>query len=170
MIFLGIDPGLSGAIALWQPANDLFQYDQLFVHDMPTLKLKAGSDKRTLDVVQLARTLDDLCKQRVTLALIEQAGPRPRDGTRQAFGAGANWGTAYGALVAQYVPTEIVPPQTWKRAMGCTAAKDTSLARIKQLQPKFAELFARKMDEGRAEAALIALYAERRFRSQAVTP
>lgn len=165
MIFIGIDPGLSGALARWNTETHV-----LDVRDMPTLRLNPKSAKRTLDAIQLARIADDLCKVAPTLALIEQAGPRPHDGTRQAFGAGANWGTAYGALVAQYVPIELVAPSRWKPQMGCTAAKDSSLARIKQLLPQHADLFARKKDEGRAEAALIALYAERRFRSRAMTP
>lgn len=165
MIFLGIDPGLSGAIARWDSEARV-----LDVRDMPTLRLTPKSGKRTLDAIQLARIADELCAGPITLALIEQAGPRPHDGTRQAFGAGANWGTAYGAVVAQYVPVEIVAPSRWKPQMGCTAAKDVSLARIKQLLPQFADLFARKKDEGRAEAALIALYAERRFSSRALTP
>lgn len=165
MIFLGIDPGVSGAIARWEPETKA-----LIVHDMPTLKLKPGSDKRTLDALQLARILDELCKDGVTLALIEQAGPRKNDGVIQAFGAGANWGTAYGALVAQYVPTERANPAHWKRTMQVTAAKDSSLARIKQMLPQHAAFFARKKDEGRAEAALIALYAEKRFLHRAVTP
>jgi hypothetical protein len=55
MIFLGIDPGLSGALARWEPATQT-----LVIHDMPTLRVKPGSAKRTIDVVQLARISDDL--------------------------------------------------------------------------------------------------------------
>jgi crossover junction endodeoxyribonuclease RuvC len=87
-----------------------------------------------------------------------------------AFQAGCNWGIAYGVTAAQYVPLEMVAPAHWKRDMRVSAAKDSSLARIKQILPQHAGFFARQKDEGRAEAALIALYAERRFRSRAVTP
>ena len=165
MIFLGIDPGLSGAVALWTPERKA-----LDVFDMPTLKLKPNSDKRTLDVIELARLLDGVCKWSVTLAVIEQAGPRPNDGIRAAFGAGANWGSTYGALAAQFVPIDIIAPHVWKTAMRVTAAKDSSLDMVKKTLPQHAHFFARKKDEGRAEATLIALYAERRFRNRAVTP
>lgn len=165
MIFLGCDPGLSGAVALWEP-----DAKALHVHDMPTLRIKPGSDKRTLDAVQLARIVDDLCTRGVTLALIEQAGARPNEGLGSAHANGRNWGAAYGVIVAQYVPTEIVTPAAWKRAMGCPAAKDGAIARVKQLLPQYADLFALKKHDGRAEASLIALYAERRFRERAVSP
>lgn len=167
MIFLGCDPGLSGAVAFYCP--DLAT---LAIHDMPTLRVKAGSNKRSLDAVELARFLDVECVNRphIKLALIEQAGSRPGEGTASAHTNGRNWGIAYGVLCAQFVPVEIVPPAVWKRAMKCPAAKDGARARAKQLLPRYAELFARVKDDGRAEAALIAMYAAQRFREREMTP
>lgn len=171
-MFCGVDPGLSGAIAIWRPGPDILE-----IHDMPTLRLKPGSAKRTLDAVELARVIDNAISGLKTFALIELAGTRPNEGLSAAHTNGRNWGTAYGILVAQMITVEIVPPATWKRVMGCTAAKDSSLARAKQMMPGHAEHFAlRKQDnaqqraEGRAEAALIARYAERRFRQREMTP
>lgn len=165
MIFLGIDPGLSGALALWEP-----EAKALSIRDMPTLRAKPGSNKRTLDAVQLARIADDLCARGVTLAIIEQASARPKEGVASAHKNGANWGMAYMAIAAQFVPLEIIQPAYWKRAMSCPAAKDGARARASQLLPQFAGQWERAKDDGRAEAALIALYAEKRFLHRAVSP
>jgi crossover junction endodeoxyribonuclease RuvC len=168
MIFLGIDPGLSGALALWEP-----EAKALTVRDMPTLRAKPGSAKRTLDAVQLARIADDLCAGGVTLAVIEQGGLGGRADKRSAataFTGGVSWGIAYGIVAAQFVPLEIVAPAHWKRAMSCPAAKDGARARASQLLPQFAGQWERVKDDGRAEAALLALYAEKRFRQREITP
>lgn len=159
MIFLGCDPGLSGAVAEWWPEQRVLQ-----VHDMPTLRVKAGSNKRTLDAYELARIVDGLAQSQARhhfrLAVIEQAGARPGEGTASAHTNGRNWGVAYGVLCAQFIPVEIVAPHVWKRGMCCPKAKDGARARAKQLLPQHAHLFARVKDDGRAEAALLALYAE----------
>lgn len=167
MIFLGIDPGLSGAIAVWQPSHS-----RLTIHDMPTLRVKAGSNKRTLDAIDLARTIDLYANLGgpVGLALIEQAGARPKEGLASAHANGRNWGIAYGILCAQFWRVETVAPQTWKRDMACPKAKDGAIARAKQLLPQHAHYFTLKKHDGRAEAALLALYAERRFRERGVSP
>jgi crossover junction endodeoxyribonuclease RuvC len=165
MIFLGCDPGLSGAIALWRPGPDILE-----IHDMPTLRVKPGSNKRTLDAVELARLIDKAISGLKTFAIIEQAGSRPGEGTASAHANGRHWGIAYGILCAQFIQVETVQPAMWKRRMSCPAAKDGALARAKQLLPTHAEYFTLKKHDGRAEAALIALYAERRFRQREVSP
>jgi crossover junction endodeoxyribonuclease RuvC len=165
MIFLGIDPGLSGAVAFWAPETRALR-----VFDMPTLRITPGSTKRTLDALQLAQTMDAECEQRVTLALIEHAQPRPGEGTTQSHANGRNWGIAYGIAAAQFVPLEVTYPHVWKRAMQCPKAKDAARARASQLLPEHAHLWPLVKHDGRAEAALIAMFAERRFRSRAVTP
>lgn len=165
MIFLGCDPGLSGAVALWKPEPNALAFI-----DMPTLRLKPGSNKRTLDALELARALDErldlsLDKQ-VGCVVIEQAGSRPGEGTASAHANGRNWGVAYGILCSHFLPIEIVAPHVWKRGMNCPKAKDGARARASQLLPGHAGKWARVKDDGRAEAALLALYAELRFKQR----
>lgn len=165
MMFLGCDPGLSGAFALWRPSVDILE-----IHDMPTLRVKPGSNKRTLDAIELARLIDKAIAGLKTFAIIEQAGSRPGEGTASAHANGRNWGVAYGILCAQFIQVEIAPPAVWKRAMACPKAKDGALARAKQLLPTHAHYFALKKHDGRAEAALLAMYAAQRFREREVSP
>ena len=63
-----------------------------------------------------------------------------------------------GVCSALRIPVSLVTPSKWKRDMGLTADKDQARARAAQLWPGAAKQFARKKDDGRAEAALIALW------------
>lgn len=164
--FIGVDPGLSGAIACWRPVDRW-----LVVIDMPTLAIsKNAKVKRSVDAIQLAHQLRDMVETaeddvgRIHLALIEQSGARPNEGLGSAHANGRNWGVAYGVLCAQMVPADIVTPQSWKRDMGCPRDKDGARARASALLPQFAEYWKLAKHDGRAEAALIALYAEIKWR------
>jgi len=58
----------------------------------------------------------------------------------------------------------LVAPATWKRALGgIPAEKDAARARASQLMPSASGYWARKKDDGRAEAALIAFWGCRRW-------
>ena len=50
---------------------------------------------------------------------------------------------------------ETVSPSTWKAAMGLTSDKDKARERASFLIPTHKHLFARKKDDGMAEAALL---------------
>lgn len=163
--YIGIDPGVNGAIALWVPARS-----RLVIEDMPTLAIeRAGSKKKTIDVVRLAHAIRLMCASLtdpIGLALCEMVSTRPGQGIGTAVSTGWNGGVAYGALVAQLVPARIVAPAKWKREMRVTSDKDHARLVASQIMPTFAPQWARVKDDGRAEAALIARYAERVHRSE----
>jgi len=56
-------------------------------------------------------------------------------------------------------PTHLVTPQIWKKSMGLTADKRTSLKMARELWPNAP--LNRQKDNGRAEALLIAEWARR---------
>lgn len=158
MIWLGIDPGLDGAIAV------LRQDGTLAVHDVPTLKAGTGN-KRIIDAVRLAHILEAIMREgRPSLALMERVASSPQMGVASAFAFGQCTGVLIGALTAQMVPLEFVTPPAWKRAVGIPAGsdKDRSRYRASELYPREAHLWARKRDDGRAEAVLIATVARSR--------
>lgn len=162
MILLGIDPGLSGAIAEWRPATG-----ELVVHDMPTFQLtRGGKSKREIDLYALARIVDNLSA--ANLAVVELVGSMPGQGASSTFAFGKAAGIALMACAANFIPIEQVAPRTWKRAMLVADGKDGSRARASALLPKHAHLWQRVKDDGRAEAALMALHAERLFRQREV--
>lgn len=149
---LGIDPGLSGAIALFTPATGA-----LAVFDTPTLTLfRNGKAKRDPDAVELARLID--AAGHIDHAYVEAVGAMPGQGVSSVFAFGKVFGLALGILAANFIPHTLVTPLRWKRALSVPAEKDGARARASQLMPAHAGLWCRAKDDGRAEAALIAYY------------
>lgn len=154
MIVVGVDPGLSGAVALYATGGSL-----LWVNDMPTFSLsRSGKSKREIDTAALARMIGH---QEVAHAFIEQAGSRPGQNVSGVFASGKNYGIVIGILAALHVPTTFVHPRVWKKGLGVPADKDGARSRASQLLPAHAALWARVKDDGRAEASLIALFGAR---------
>lgn len=158
MIIIGIDPGLHGAIAVLQDGS-------LRIHDIPTLDIGVGRTaggvkkaKLVIDEVALANLFDDIAKIGPTAVWMEQVGVRPGEGAVGAFSFGRTYGLLRGMAAAHFMPTHDVTPQVWKKAMGVRGDKDQSRLRASALRPLDARLWPLKKHDGRAEAALIALY------------
>lgn len=149
MMVLGVDPGLTGAVAFFDPDNGL-----LMVLDMPTVEvIRNGKKKNEVSPQMLAAIIR---KHAVDRAMIERVGAMPGQGVTSVFSFGRSVGVVEGVLAALEIPTTIVPPQTWQKAVNLRGGKDGSRARAAELFPRDAGLFARKKDDGRADAALIA--------------
>jgi crossover junction endodeoxyribonuclease RuvC len=151
MRVLGIDPGANGALAVVQGGRlvDLV--------DMPTLATKRGSrEVREVNAALLGSALRKLLP--IDAAYIEQVGAMPGQGVSSMFAFGRAVGVVEGVLGALAVPTTRVPPQTWQRSMRVRGGKDGARERAMQTYPANVDAFARKKDDGRADAALIAGY------------
>jgi crossover junction endodeoxyribonuclease RuvC len=150
----GIDPGLSGAVALYQPGANTAPT----ILDMPTYEITTnGKKRRQLNIYELARWLD-LNAPTIKEAVIEDPRSMPTDGGVQAFKFGFNCGAVQGVVAANFIPTKLVAPNAWKRAMGLTSDKDASRRLASQMLPQHAGLWARVKDDGRAEALLLAIW------------
>jgi crossover junction endodeoxyribonuclease RuvC len=150
MMILGIDPGLSGGLALVEHGARLLLVD---VIDVPTSGEKA---KRRVDI---AATLRFMQKVKIDHAVIERAQAMPDQGASSGF----NYGRAVGALEAcvqgMQIPLTIIEASAWKKAHGLIGRdKEDSRQRALQLFPSSAAKLARKLDHNRAESALIAWY------------
>lgn len=157
MKIIGIDPGATGAVAIL----DLVSQD-LVVIDMPIAKIKRGP--RTVNQVD-AVCLANLLRPHVEegdIAIIEKVHSMPGQGVVSTFSFGRAAGILEGVLAALGVPFSLIPPATWTKAMRLYGGKDGSRARAQELFPEKAHLFARKKDDGRADATLIACYAAER--------
>lgn len=155
-LFVGIDPGLSGAVGA-------IIGDRAFVWDFPTYKTKIGKSLRTrIDEDQLQALAFRVARLGPVVAMIERVqGMRDDDGSRHtAYTFGEVTGQIRQSFVAAKVPRASVPPATWKLRLGLRGQpKDASRALACRLFPSSAHLFARRKDDGRAEAVLIAHYA-----------
>jgi len=147
LVIVGIDPGLTGAIAIINAATGAL----IDVVDMPTMPTTKG--KHDISAPLLA---DLLRHERIHLAVVEQVHSMPRQGVASSFKFGLGYGTILGVLGTIGAPIRHVTPQQWKKAMRVTADKGTARTRATETWPASAHLFARAKDDGRAEAALIA--------------
>jgi len=155
-VYLGIDPGLSGALALYIPATDT-----LHVGDVPIHEIKRGKQtKREVDVHRLVAIFRD-CAVHRPIVWIEQVGTMPGEGPVGAFTFGRTVGILTGVAIAMDLVLERVTPQVWKRGLNVLADKDAARARASALLPRHAHCWPLKKHDGRAEAALIALYGAR---------
>lgn len=147
---IGIDPGLSGAIALLRNG----EYAEVW--DMPTMGRGSGN-KQQVNSAEVARILRECppCH-----AFMELVGAMPGQGVSSMFNFGKAAGAAMGALAALQFPVVEVTPQRWKKEFSLIGKeKDMARTAAQQLMP-LAPL-SRKKDCGRADALLLALYGYR---------
>ena len=138
-VYLGVDPGATGAIAA------VLYGHLLWIEDMPD----------PLHGAAIAALLDRGGATTYSAA-VEDVHSMPGQGVSSTFKFGMNHGIVLGALGALFTPYRLVTPGQWKKAMRVTADKDTARLRARELWPAHTDLFKRKRDHGRAEAALIA--------------
>jgi crossover junction endodeoxyribonuclease RuvC len=151
--YIGFDPGLDGAFAVLDAKGDIIQ-----VFDMPTVEVKVGSSmKRKVAPAAIADELQMFQPHRC-LAMVEKVAARPGQGVASMFGFGRSLGVVEGVLAGMGISYEMIGPPVWTKAMKVTPGKDGSRQRAMEIWPQKAAYFKRAKDDGRAEAALIALY------------
>jgi crossover junction endodeoxyribonuclease RuvC len=154
--FFGIDPGASGAIAVLSEEGHF-----VAVFDMPVLEVKVGKAiKRRVNAELLAY---EVGLYPSAVAVLEQVSAMPGQGVSSMFAFGESYGIVKGVLAAFQIPTHLVTPVKWKKAMELNASKDGSRAKAIQMWPGHASMFKRVKDDGRAEACLIAEFGRRNF-------
>jgi hypothetical protein len=153
---LAIDPGLGGALAVLMTGIP----DRVAVYDMPVVDGEINHH-------QLSHMIRSFGPD---IAYIERVGPMPRDGVKQAWRFGSAYTSARVVVSLLNIPTTLVTPGAWKKTMkvgGGPEGKEQCRALALQSFPACAASFARKKDQGRAEAALLALYAAQFARKEA---
>lgn len=150
MIVFGIDPGFTGAIAEFWPAEH-----RLYVHDMPTVPSQKGKAELNCHAILDLLTTDASMPAQVWL---EKVGSRPGQGVSSMFRFGQQLGALEMAVAANAHQLRWVTPAKWKAHFGLSADKGAARKVAMERFPAVASLFARVKDDGRAEAALIALY------------
>ena len=152
MIIVGIDIGVSGAIAALDDETEAFTA----VHDMPTLH-DGPNGRRTINAPLLAEII---AQSHAGRAYVEWVGPRPKEGAVGAFAFGRARGVVEGVCAALVIPVVFLTAPKWKRIVGIApgknGAKDSARSMAIQRWPGSADLFKRVKDDGRAEACLIA--------------
>jgi crossover junction endodeoxyribonuclease RuvC len=144
----GIDPGLTGALAI------IDEYRMVFVDDLPVHQIHAGNRTRAeLDLGGMRELLTSLTYDHV---FIEQVAARPGQGVTSMFRFGLTAGQIIGLVAGLRRPYSLLLPQRWQKLAGCGPAPDEARRRAGQLYPDAVQYLTRKRDAGRADAILIA--------------
>jgi len=150
MIYIGIDPGFSGAIAFYAPKENIVS-----IYDMPVYQNAKG--KTEINLYELHEILEPETDE-PHMAIIEQVAAMRGQGVTSMFRFGQSYGATQMAVAAHKIPMQFVTPAKWKSYLGLSRDKGVSRSLASQRFPKQADLFKRVKDDGRAEAALLALY------------
>lgn len=147
MIYIGIDPGKSGAMAMLEYLGEDLQRVSVLPFDEKVYSKELGD-------------ISD-CP---SCCCLERVGAMPKQGVTSMFNFGENYGFIQGLLTAYSIPYELVTPQRWKKVFGVTKDKNSSIDVCKRLFPsvKLRRTNRCKADhDGMAEALLMAEYARR---------
>ena len=149
MTTIGVDPGISGAIA-W------IRYGKVLkLEDMPTVAKSTGKGLQ-VDAHGLAKLMAGNCS---CLVVVEAVSAMPGQGVTSMFSFGRSAGIIEGILAAYEIPYSFVRPQAWKKEFRLTGKdKDASRGLCLREHPEVADRLTRKKDNGRADAILIARY------------
>lgn len=161
-LVLGIDPGASGAFAVYDTETRRI----VSIEDMPVWYQTVGKRKRKrVDGLALADQFDMYEMMGVELVVMEAVGGRPRQGASAGFVFGYGVGMIYMAALYSRIIIETVPPAAWKKLMNVPGkskgSDDDIMARADELFPNDRELLrgpngGKKVD--RAEAAMMAKF------------
>ncbi|GMI81627.1 Monokaryotic Chloroplast 1 [Hibiscus trionum] len=156
---IGIDPDLSGAMALLKTDSSGCSAQ---VFDSPYLPVQVGNKvRKRLDARSIVHLLKGLEAPIGTAAYIEQSIPFPKDGKQGWWSGGFGYGLWIGILVASGFSVVPVSSLSWKKEFelaGAGSTKDDSRRLASTLFPSLSDMLKRKKDHGRAEALLIAAY------------
>ncbi|MFZ2141542.1 MAG: hypothetical protein WAV78_32240 [Xanthobacteraceae bacterium] len=146
--YLGIDPGLSGALAIVETINGLPTLVDAI--DMPATGTGA---KARVDIIAAAQWI---AKHAPSMAYVERGQAFPGQGASSGFSYGRAVGGIEAAVTLCQIPMTLVEASVWKRRLHLPGKnKEAARQRAMQLWPSQHALLALKKWHGRAEAALI---------------
>ena len=153
MRIIGIDPGLSGGIAILEDnkVKDMF--------DMPVMA-DGKKNKRQLNSALLAQIVKDNIKDiEDTVIIVEQVNAMPGQGVTSMFNFGQSFGAIKGICAAIGLPIFFVRPAKWKKYFNLiNSEKDASRTKAIQIFPYVSEKLSKKKDGNKADAILIASF------------
>ena len=153
MVIIGIDPGLTGALAVCYDTG----YSSF--RDMPTFARGNGRVKRVVNVSDLSELISlwiEGYDKNEIMVYLETQTARPGQGVAGVFSLGHTLGCIEGVIAAKGLEVSLVRPAEWKKSLKLGKDKGGSLAMARKLFPD-AKLHLKK-HHNRAEALLIAHY------------
>jgi crossover junction endodeoxyribonuclease RuvC len=157
--YIGIDPGISGAIASITSSRET---PLITIWDTPTIGVTRRSHN-PLEMIDILHTAVGTTPLYSCMIALEDIHAFPGVSAVSMFNLGESCGIWKGIIAALKIPHTLVKPTEWKRMLvGMKANKEMSRAKALQLFPSVYPRLKRKQDEGRAEALLIAEWLRRK--------
>ena len=159
MRIIGIDPGLSGAIAVL----DDQKVKRIF--DMPVMS-EGKKNKRQLNSALLVSLLkENINSKEDTIIVVEQVNAMPGQGVTSMFNFGQTFGAIKGISAALGLPIFFVRPAKWKKHFELiNSTKDASRTKAIEMYPALSDELSKKKDVNKSDAILIArFYSETSF-------
>lgn len=181
IVYIGIDPGMHGAIAVRGNGG-------IWIYDIPLTSSKVLSgnnvkEQTDIDINQLNRIVRSILSKtqgcQVVIACEHSAGmaytPTTQregyhDNAHSAFKKGYGFGVLRAVFAVAGLPFDLTPrPGDWKRRLkltdsGLTYNQKKDKARVKAIElfPALQNALKRKKDSDRAEALLLTVWAEKK--------
>jgi len=153
MKIIGIDPGLSGAIAVMHDKK------VINIYDMPVMA-EGKKNKRQLNSSQLVNIIkENINKDEETIVVVEQVNAMPGQGVTSMFNFGQTFGAIKGVCAALKLPIFFVRPSKWKKHFELiNSSKDASRTKVIEMYPTLSGQLAKKRDVNKSDAVLIAKF------------
>lgn len=153
MIVFGIDPGVSGAISVFENKKIVSFFD------MPTM-LDGKKSKRQVNAAQLAHEIKSRMTDRnETSVIIEQVSAMPGQGVTSMFNFGQSFGVIKGICSALGIAIYFIRPVKWKKHFNLIGSeKDASRTKVIEMFPDLSPQLTKKKNSNKSDAILIGKY------------
>ncbi len=153
MKVIGIDPGLSGAIAILENKK------VINIFEIPVMS-EGKKNKRQLNSALLVNLIKENINQDEEVAVVvEQVNAMPGQGVTSMFNFGQTFGALKGICAALELPIFFVRPSKWKKHFELiNSSKDASRTKAIEMYPQLSKQLAKKKDVNKSDAILIARF------------
>jgi len=166
MIWLGVDPGVSGGIGVLRDSFDkglIVEAFKMPATEMDIVELLEGICEPWLHknnvfcYLEKAQAFPGSQKYIRCPRCLHSIKTRQSQGVSSTFKFGMQYGTLKGILTALHIPFELIRPVDWQRALGCLTKGDKNVSKRK-CQQLFPDI---KATHAISDAVLIAEFCRR---------
>ena len=155
MLIIGIDPGISGAICIFEDG----QVREIL--EMPTMA-EGKKNKRQVNGPQIYNEIFSRItkfSKKDIFVVIEQVSAMPVQGVTSMFNFGQSFGVLKGICSAMQISMHFVRPTKWKKYFGLIKTeKDKSRTKVIEIFPYISAQLSKKKDANKADAILLASF------------
>jgi crossover junction endodeoxyribonuclease RuvC len=153
---IGIDPGLNGAIAVFQKAKSFRNKDHQIiptaVYDMPQM-IKLTGNGNQIDPIELRRIIQ---KTRANIVYLELVTAMHQQGATSAFNFGGSFHVIIGVCIGLGLPIYFIGPKKWRKwSYLASTDKKGALLCARRKWPNMVKSLALAKHQDRADALWI---------------